>query len=336
VSNISAGATVSSLVLTANPGTASALSWQSGTNPQGDSNAELLNRVNSGGTDTADYFGNPSSNLSTGAPLTLKLTYSDSNRSGKTDTFPISESFTVGDINPTLAMPSTSVGNFAAATAHSTPQDAGFPGLSHIVLDTLPIPEATATVQAAVLSDQAGTTWVYGSPTPYTGASPLPMSYDPNSGTFSFPPVRDESSATLTLRLLFTDGAQAVARFAGTTSDPNRRDTPVGTSSANVATAAQLVDAVSSQIANIHLAAGTYSLGAPLDLNYPVKITADPGASLVFTPSPSDPSWTNASGAIGVWASHVSLDGFAISFQGDSASWARVEQTGGYAATSSA
>ena len=66
VSNISTGGTVSSLVLTANPGP-SAQSWQIGTNPQGYSNAELLNRVTSGGTDTADYFGNPSSSLSNGA-----------------------------------------------------------------------------------------------------------------------------------------------------------------------------------------------------------------------------------------------------------------------------
>src|SRR5208337_2738888 len=206
VSNISTGGTVSSLVLTANPGP-SAQSWQIGTNPQGYSNAEILNRVTSGGTDTADYFGKPSSSLSNGAPLTLQLTYSDQNRGGKTDTVPISAGLTVGNINPTLAMPRGSVANFAAASAHSTAQNPGFPGNSHIVLDTpLPNPETTATVQAAVLSDQAGTTWVYGSTTPYTGASPLSMSYDPNSGTFSYPPVRDESSATLTLRLLFTDG----------------------------------------------------------------------------------------------------------------------------------
>ena len=322
VSNISTGGTVSSLVLTANPGP-SAQSWQIGTNPQGYSNAEILNRVTSGGTDTADYFGKPSSSLSNGAPLTLQLTYSDQNRGGKTDTVPISAGLTVGNINPTLAMPRGSVANFAAASAHSTAQNPGFPGNSHIVLDTpLPNPETTATVQAAVLSDQAGTTWVYGSTTPYTGASPLSMSYDPNSGTFSYPPVRDESSATLTLRLLFTDGAQAVAQVAGATSDPRRRDQPVGTSSENVGTAALLMDAVNRQIANIHLAAGTYLMSAPLNLNYPVKITADPGASVVFSPSPSNLSWTNASGAIGVWASHVSLDGFAISFQGDSASWA--------------
>src|SRR5271166_1125374 len=326
VSNISTGGTVSSLVFTANPGP-SAQSWQIGTNPQGYSNAELLNRVTSGGTDTADYFGKPSSSLSNGAPLTLQLTYSDQNRGGKTDTVPISAGLTVGNIDPTLAMPLTSVTNFAAATAHSTAQDAGYPGFSHIVLDTLPNPETTATVQAAVLSDQAGTTWVYGSTTPYTGASPLSMSYDPNSGTFSYPPVRDESSATLTLRLLFTDGAQAVAQVAGTTSDPKRRDTPVGTSSTNVNTATQLVNAVSKHVANIHLAARTYNLSAPLNLNYPVKITANPGARLVFSPSPSNPSWTNASGAIGVWASHVSLDGFAISFQGDSASWAYTGST---------
>src|SRR5271157_5598484 len=186
VSNISTGGTVSSLVLTANPGL-SAQSWQIGTNPQGYSNAELLNRVTSGGTDTADYFGNPSSSLSNGAPLTLQLTYSDQNRGGKMDTVPISAGLTVGNINPTLAMPRGSVANFAAASAHSTAQDPGFPGNSHIVLDTpLPNPETTAMVQAAVLSDQAGTTWVYGSTTPYTGASPLSMSYDPNSGTFSY------------------------------------------------------------------------------------------------------------------------------------------------------
>ena len=83
----------------------------------------------------------------------------------------------MGNINPTLAMPRTSVANFAAASAHSTAQDAGYPGSSHIVLDTLPVRETTASVQAAVLSDQAGTTWVYGSPTPYTGTSPLLMSY---------------------------------------------------------------------------------------------------------------------------------------------------------------
>ena len=425
VSNISAGATVSSLVLTANPGTSSALSWQFGTNPQGYSNAEFLNRVSSGhGTDTADYFANPSPSLNNGAPLSLLITYSDQNRSGKTDTVPTSAGLMVANIDPTLTMPQTPVSNFATATAHSTSQDAGFPGNAHIVLDTLPNPQTAATIQAAVLSNQAGSTWVYGSPTPYTGigldlldlrlmsslndvssiptdgknliivaavnnvlhfrifdddgkvvvdtdekmlteqarqiedlrkqleslwppheltwsdkdrvvtavasivgyipriSPPLSMSYDPGSGVFSFPPVRDEESATLTLRLLFVDGTQAVARVAGTTSDPRRRDQPVGTSSENVATAAQLGDAVNRQIANIHLAAGIYLMSAPLNLNYPVKITADPGASMVFTPSPTDPSWTSAPGAIGVWASHVSLDGFAISFQGDSASWA--------------
>ena len=118
-----------------------------------------------------------------------------------------------------------------------------------------------------------------------------------------------------------------MAQVAGATSDPRRRDQPVGTSSENVGTAALLMDAVNRQIANIHLAAGTYLMSAPLNLNYPVKISADPGASVVFSPSPSNPSWTNASGAIGAWASHVSLDGFAISFQGDSASWAYTGST---------
>ena len=187
VSHISAGATVSGLVLTANPGTSSALSWQFGTNPQGYSNAELLNRVTSGGTDTADYFANPSPSLNNGAPLSLLITYSDQNRSGKTDTVPTSAGLTVANINPMLMMPQTPVSNFATATAHSTSQDAGLPGNAHIVLDILPSPQTAATIQAAVLSNQAGSTWVYGSPTPYTGTSPLSMSYDPGTGVFSFP-----------------------------------------------------------------------------------------------------------------------------------------------------
>ena len=240
----------------------------------------------------------------------------------RSDTVPPEAGLTAADINSKLKMPRVSVSNFAAATAHSIPQDGGFPGHSHVVLDTLPRRQTKATVRAAILSNQAGTTWSYGSPTPYTGTSPLPMSYEASSGTFSFPPVRNEDGSTLTLRLIFADGSQAVARFAGTTSDPDRRDTPVGTSVANVATTAELINAVSGRVANIHLATGSYLLGEPLSLNYPVRITADPGASLVFAPGPSDPAWADASGAIGVRASHVSLDGFAIRFQGDSASWA--------------
>lgn len=144
------------------------------------------------------------------------------------------------------------------------------------MIDSLPAGQTGATVRQAVLTDQAGGIWVYSATgvMPYTngrdfydsgtGAHPdgLPLSYDPNTGTFSFPPYRDEAGASLTLRLIFNDGSQAVARFAGMTSDLNLRDTPAGASSRTVHTPTELTRAIADKIGNIHLVANAGTVQA--------------------------------------------------------------------------
>ncbi|WP_165068516.1 discoidin domain-containing protein [Paludisphaera rhizosphaerae] len=308
--------------------------WQTGVNPNGSWNAELLNRPGSNETlgTTADVFFSSDVNLQ-GVPLTVTVTYdhwnpnyqSYTNRSGKTDTATI----TAGATNPTLAMPAAPVSNFATVSAASLPQSTSYPGLSHAALTAASLGSQTfATVQSAVLSDQSGNAWVYyrsGAPAPYSGvASPLSMTYRADAGVFDFVPLRDESDATLTLRLTFDDGSQAVAKFAGAAADLGRTavDPRVGQSSVNVSTAADLVAAVAADSPVIHLAAGTYVLNGPLVLDAPVSITADAGATLVFALSDAAGSpWKSATGAIIVQSSHVALDGFAIRFSGTTASW---------------
>ncbi|APW61930.1 discoidin domain-containing protein [Paludisphaera borealis] len=339
LSNLSAGAAVHvTLTAATNPPRV----WESGTNPDGHWNAELLNRPGQNGTlgTTADLFISPDVNLA-GVPMTLVVTYEHqnpdgtyTNRSGKTDTVV----FTAGATNPNLAMPAVALSNLPQARAASLPQDASSPGYSHAALDAgslaaLPSGQSFATVRTAVLSNLYGSSWAYtgpGAAAPYTGgSSPMALRYNATTGVFDFPPVRDEAGSTLTLLLTFNDGSQAVARFAGAPSDIGRlvADTRVGASVLDVASAADLLAKLQAHAPNIHLTAGSYTLNAPLNLNYPVQITADPGITLNFALSsaPGSP-WNSSSGAILVSSSHVALDGFAIRFQGDSSMWTAADR----------
>jgi len=312
--------------------------WETGTNPDGRWNAELLDRPGANGTlgTTADVFFSSDVNLA-GVPLTVTVTYehqnpdgSYTNRSGKTDAVVI----LAGPTNPTLAMPVVAEANLPRVSATSLPQDATSPGYSHAALDASSLaatgaPRTFASVRSAVLSNQYGSSWVYVGPnaaSPYTGgSSPMSMRYDATTGIFDFAPVRDESGSMLTLVLTFADGGQAVARFAGAASDVNLRvaDTRLGAGVVDVSAAADLLAALQAHAPNIHLAAGSYTLYQPLSLGYPVRITADPGAVVTFALSNAPgSSWNGASGAILVSASHVALDGFAIRFRGVSTLWA--------------
>jgi F5/8 type C domain len=334
LSNLSAGATC---FVTVTAATNPPRIWESGVNPNGRWNAELMNRTGQNGTlgTTADLFFSSDVNLA-GVPLTIVVTYahqnpdaSYTNRSGRTDTVVI----TAGATNPTLAMPAVAESNLPQARAASLPQDAAAPGNSHAALDAaslaaLPSGQSFATVRSAVLSNLYGSSWIYarsGTPAPYPGGmNPLTMLYNPTTGVFDFPPVRDEDGSTLTLLLTFNDGSQAVARFVGATSDVGRRvaDPRVGASVQNVSSAADLLAALQAHASNIHLTAGSYVLNAPLNLNYPIRITADPGITLTFALSNGAGSpWNSAPGAILVSSSHVALDGFAIRFQGTTAMW---------------
>lgn len=313
-------------------------SWEAGVNPDGRWNAEMLNRpgANDSLGTTADVFFSSDVDLA-GVPLTIQVFYDHwnpdyrtyTNRSGKSDSTVVVASAT----SPTLAMPAAVEADFAAFSARSLPQDAGFPGLSHAAVDgaslaALPTPQSFATIRSAVLTNQHGTAWLYlrpGAPAPYTGfGDPTRMAYNPAAGSFDFPPIRDESGATLSLRLTFDDGSTAVARFAGGRADLGRLavDPRVGASPLVVSDSAALLAALAADAPSIRLAAGTYTLDRPLVLDAPVRITADAGAVLNFSLSSAPGSlWNGATGAIYVRSSHVALDGFSVRFTGTTANW---------------
>jgi hypothetical protein len=261
--------------------------WESGLNPNGRWNAELLNRPGLGVTfgTTADLFFSTDVDLA-GVPLKITITYERSNpanpnvplvhkdltnREGKTDTV----NYTPAGTNHTslVAMPAVAVSNLPQTRATSLDQDPSYPGYSHVKLDaaSLPSGKTLAAVSSAILGDDHGSNWTYGT-APYIGggASPLAMQYNAATGVFDFPPVRDEAGATLNLLLTFTDGSQAVARFVGKPSDIGRRaaDTRVGAAPFDVSSAASLLTALGNSKPNIRLKAGAYTLTQPLTLTF--------------------------------------------------------------------
>jgi hypothetical protein len=277
----------------------------------------------------------PAANLTSGAPLTLQVAYQDSNHGGKTDT----ATLVAGAVNPALTTSAAALPVLSSFTAHSTAQDTSYPGNSHITVDTFPTGQSKTTVAQAILSDEAGGIWVYSATGtfPYTdgyyyftpqgagnlGAG-LTMTYNSATGAFAFPPYRNESGANLTLRLVFNDGSQSVAQFAGATSNVNLRAPAAGSNNSTVTTVAQLTSALAnSSVGSIYLA-NSLTLSEPITINYPVSITAAGGVTLTFAPSATDPGWAinNSSlGAITVASSNVSLNGFSIAFSGDSSNW---------------
>jgi hypothetical protein len=335
LSGLSAGASAYVRVTAA---TTPPRSWETGINPDGRWNAELLNRPGANETlgTTADVFFSPDVDLA-GVPLTLQVFYdhwnpdyrSYTNRSGKSDSTVVVASATA----PTLATPKVAEPDLVGFSARSLPQDSAFPGLSHVAVDAaslaaLATPQSFATIRSAVLSNQHGAAWLYlndGAPAPYTGfADPTRMSYSAPAGVLTFPPVRDETGSTLTLRLIFDDGSQAVARFSGALADLGRLavDPRVGEAPRIVTDAAGLLAALAADAPSIRLAAGTYSLDRPLVLDAPVRITAETGAVLNFVLSAASGSpWSGETGAIYVRASHVALDGFAVRFTGGTSNW---------------
>ncbi|WP_337174784.1 discoidin domain-containing protein [Paludisphaera sp.] len=335
LSGLSAGASARVRITAA---TSPPRAWETGVNPDGRWNAEMLDRpgANASLGTTADVYFSSDVDLA-GIPLTVQVLYdhwnpdhrSYTNRSGKTDATVVLAAATV----PTLAMPTVAEPDLAAFSARSLPQDAGFPGLSHVAIDAASLAamagtRSLASVRSAVLSNQHGGAWLYlkdGAPAPHTGfADPTRMSYSPSTGVLSFPPVRDESGSTLTLRLTFDDGSEAVARFAGAPADLGRLavDPRVGAPSLRVVDSAGLLAALATDAPSVHLSAGTYSLDRPLVLDAPVRLTAEPGAVLnfVLSAAPGSP-WNNETGAIYVRSSHVALDGFDVRFTGTTAEW---------------
>jgi hypothetical protein len=307
LANLSTTTAIVSASLTASGGGR----WAFGTNPGLFADAELI--ANPTDPSKADLYFSPIGNLQS-QTLTVTVAYAN----GKTDTAQV----IAGTTNPALRMPApapvaVSLNAFAVSWVGQDGQNLTGPGDVHLKLSGLP---GGRTVTAAQLSDGTLNTWGFARP----GATfndgnvvALPLAFqgsttDPTRADVDFPPIRNESQATLTLRLVLDDGTNLVATFPGGAADPGLRSPNIAASHV-VAQPGDDLQSLANQYGTVHLSAGTYNLSAPLVLNRPVTITADPGATLLFAQPAGDSPWT---AAIKINAGHTTLNGFAVRFAG--------------------
>src|SRR5262249_3004099 len=135
---------------------------------------------------------------------------------------------------------------------------------------------------------------------------------DPTRADVDFPPIRDESAATLTLRLVLDDGTNLVTTFTGSSASLALR-APAPAATSIVAAPGDDLNTLANTYGTVHLTPGTYALSAPLVLSRPVTIPADPGTTLLFSQAADDPTWT---AAVKILAGNTTLDGFAVRFAG--------------------
>ena len=282
--------------------------WAFGLNPQGLNNAELI-LSEKDATEGRLYF-QPETDLA-GQKLTLTLQYEN----GKGDTAVV----TATRVQPKLAVPSATLpkrvnlpiqGRWLGQDGH----DVVGRGDVHIQLFGIPMNKVVA---AAVLSDSVRQTWVYRSnPRLKFDNEPesQPLVYRPaenrTEADIYFPPYRDESGNTLTLRLIFLDGDVSFVSIVAKPCDPAKRAPLIASSQARARPGDDL-----NKLANLHgtvrLVKGEYRLAAPLVLKNPVKIIGESGAVVLFSQDASQAPWTSA---VKFHSGSTRLEGFAIRF----------------------
>jgi hypothetical protein len=282
-------------ILIAGPGD---LRWQFGPNPEAFIGAELVR--DSADPTHADLYFQPMRDL---AGLSLKLTFTYV--SGKLDTAVVKCSRT----DPALKHPAAPIPPISFVAVRSTWLGQGASGEARVALDGLP---ASGRAVSAFLSDGIVGAW---SDKPVEGET-LPLTVhrgaDPSKAEILFPPIRDETGATMTLRLVFADGRSAVASFPGGACDPTLRSPAPDATSVRARPGDDLND-LANRFGTVTLAAGTYPLSRPLVLNRPVTITSDGGATLLFTQPATEPLWT---AAIKIHAGRTTLDRLIVRFAG--------------------
>jgi hypothetical protein len=291
---------------------ASGISWSYGLNPGGTaSNAELVTNPNDP-TQAALYF-SPNSDLF-GQALSVTITYANNT----TDTGLVVAAHT----NPNLRVPppapiALTWNTFTATWIGQNGLNLTGPGDITVALGSLP---AGHSVVSATLTDEVGGTWVYESngawPDPNApGAMPLgwrSAAGNPTSAQIGFAPIRNEAGLTLTLTLVLDDGSILATNPAGGTVDLSLR-APKPASTTVTAAPGDNLNALANTYGTVVLSPGTYNLTQPLVLNQPVTITAQPGATLLFSqPSGASP-W---SAAITINSGNTTLNGFAVRFAG--------------------
>jgi hypothetical protein len=304
LSNLTPGAAIEAVRVEGPPG----ISWTFGPNREGASNAELVRDPADPSRATLSI--NPDRDLA-GLDLSVMVIYA----SGATDEAVV----TAGATSATLAVaaPPAPPSRVAGVTVRWLGQDGLDPagqGDVHLAVEGLP---ADRTIRAAVLTDEAGLSWAYqaGPDAPVYAdpfSRPLGLRASPGRAEVTFTPRRDENGSTLSLRLVLDDGSIAVASVVGDSMDLGRI-APGPAATSVLAHPGDDLNDLANRYGSVRLSAGRYDLDRPLVLNNPVSITADPGATLIFTQPASAPAWT---AAIKVHASHTTLDGFAVRFAG--------------------
>lgn len=289
---------------------ASGVRWAFGPNPEGHHNAEFLPLEKD--PTAGNLFFHPDRDLA-GRRLTVTVTYAN----GKKDKATVA----AGHTDPKLAMPTASLPRISSLTVKSRwlGQDGSAvtgAGEVHVALTGLP---ATRPIAAAVLSDSVRGVWAFrAGDRPALdveeGAAPLGFRRGAARSTADlfFAPIRDESNATMTLRLVFQDGESAVASFAGGPCAPSLRAPPVDPSEALAKPGDDLND-LASRHGTVRLTKGEYRLNRPLVLHKPVSVVGEPGAVLLFAQGVGDAPWTTA---IKIHAGNTTLRGFGVRFAG--------------------
>jgi hypothetical protein len=307
LAHLSAGVAITSASVDIPGGAA----WVYGTNPDAFPDAEII--PDPSDPTRADLYFSPQTNLD-GQTLNLAITYAN----GTSDRTTVA----AGPTDPTLRMSAPAAVTVVESALTVTwlgqdGQNLTGPGDVHLALAGLP---AGHTVVAAQLTDGTLTSWDYttaGASLQDGNAGPLPLAFrpdpsDPSQADLGFPPIRDESQAAMTLRLVLDDGSNQVVTFPGGAANVALR-APGPSATSIVAAPGDDLAALANQYGTVHLTAGTYNLSAPLVLNQSVTITADPGATLVFAQAAGGAPWT---AAIKIKAGNTTLSGFAVRFSG--------------------
>lgn len=287
------------------------LAWESGLNPKGHANAELVRRADD--PRKADLFLNPVADLK-GKSLTIRVAYAN----GKADAAKV----VAGAADVKLAAPKVPLPKLATMSLRARWDRQDERGEVPLSIDGLPRGRA---VVAAVLGDGVQGAWVFRARgdalpdvEPYARALAFERDGDAPRAVLRFAPIRDEGGTTLTIRFLFDDGKSALVRVAGGSCDPERLAPPLGPESHQARPGDDLA-ALVARGGTIRLAAGTYRINRPLVLEKPTHLLGTEGTILEFSQPSSDAPWT---AAIKIHAGRTTLEGLAVRFAGP-VRWAR-------------
>ncbi len=284
--------------------------WQSGLNPKGHHSAEFDRKADDPGR--GDLYFSPGRDLD-GQALKVTVTYGDD----RADV----ASIVAGRCHPAKAMPTPAASTLTSGSAMARwlgqdgSEAAPSTGDVHVTLEGLPPGRIIA---AAALSDGVVGTWTFRSDDKVRlDAGPDPGRLGLKASglgkvDLAFSPIRDESGATMTLRLLDGSGGEEVIRFPGGKANPGLR-APALPPGAVTARPGDDLHGLVGRYGTVTLAAGAHELSRPLVLDRPTRLVGEPGASLRFAQGADQPPWT---AAIKIHAGGTTLEGFAVRFAG--------------------